>query len=333
MRAPRIARTSTLALALALLAPGAGRPQDEAPAAAPEPAEGAGTAEGYFEVARERTPLHFAYVRGESGEGASGRLRLVIADRELPEEAVASASALAELSREDAARAVAATFDERGALEEVELHDPRLPKGVALRELARFVREGRGDARLEGRLLLDGEGTTFTAWFSAPIVRRTVVVAAPQEPAAEGEEASGDAAPEAASGPQSLAAALESGDAEAVVRLLAAGADPDERADRASLTPLMTAAGGACTECVAALIAGGARVTARTSSGYSALAHAVFSGRVDNVRLLLANGADARRDAEMLLKICDEKGFAEIRQLLVEAVASPAAAPKLDSAP
>lgn len=331
MRAPRIGWTSTLALAFALLAPGAARPQDDPPA--PAPAEGAGTAEGYLEVARERTPLHFAYVRGESGEGASGRLRLVIADRELPEEAVASAAALAELTREDAARAVAATFDERGALEEVELHDFRLPKGVALRDLARFVREGRGDARLEGRLLLDGEGTTFTASFSALIVRREVVAVVPREVAEGGEGASGDEATEIAPGPQSLAAALESGDVEAIVRLLAAGADPDARPDRASLTPLMTAAGGACTECVAALIAGGAKVTARTSSGYSALANAVFSGHVDNVRLLLANGADARRDAEMLLEMCDEKGLAEIRQLLVEAVASPTAAPRLDSAP
>lgn len=323
-------RSPAVTLVLALAAWGAAVGQEEA---ATPPAEGAGTAEGWFEVARERTPLRFAYVRGESGEGASGRLRLVIADRELPEEGVATAAGLAELARADAARAVAATFDQRGALEEIELHDSRLPSGVSLRDLARFVREGGGDARLEGRLLLDGEGSTFTALFSAPIVRREAVPAAPEKAAGEGEGASGDEGAEVASGPQSLAAALESEDAEAVVRLLAAGADPDERADRASLTPLMTAAGGACTQCVAALIAGGAKVTARTSSGYSALANAVYSGRADNVRLLLAHGADARRDAEMLLEMCDDKGFAEICRLLSEALAAPPAQQELDSAP
>jgi hypothetical protein len=52
--------------------------------------------------------------------------------------------------------------------------------------------------------------------------------------------------------------------------------------------------------------------------------NAVFAGRIENVRRLIAAGADVARDREALLKMAREKGFAEIAALIERA---PATAP------
>ncbi len=131
-----------------------------------------GGAEGWLEVARERTTLRYAYVLGESGDGASGELRVVLADRELTEEALASAAERDALAARDEARSLVAGLPGDGGEIEVWFHHPRLPRGISLRGLAHFVPESESVARLEGRLVLSGEGTNFEAWFSAPILRR-----------------------------------------------------------------------------------------------------------------------------------------------------------------
>ncbi|MEO8197917.1 MAG: hypothetical protein ABI689_14470, partial [Thermoanaerobaculia bacterium] len=139
-----------------------------------------GSAEGWLEVARERTVLRYAYVLGESGDGASGELLVVLADRELPETALASAALRDDLAAADEVRSLVARIPESiggptgqagpGEIE-VWFHHPRLPHGISLRGLAHFVRETETAARLEGRLVLGGEGTNLEAWFSAPILR------------------------------------------------------------------------------------------------------------------------------------------------------------------
>ncbi len=296
----------------------------------PPEAEGAGTAEGYLEVARQRTELHYAYVRGESGDGASDRLSVVLSDRELDAEAVADASTRDAMAHGGQLVALTAMLDDSGAVTEVLLHHPRLPAALSLRGLAKFVREGAGTDRLEGRLVLGGEGTTFSAWFGAPIVREPAGGGGGGSEAARGTEdddgqasdAEGDE--EGVQRPATLAAAVEAGDARGIRRLLSLGAQPDERADRAALTPLMVAAGGDCLDCTTALLEGGANVKTRTSSGYSALMAAVAAGKAEQVRALLAAGADAKRDAATLLTICDEKGLAEIRDLVRKAAEAPA---------
>jgi ankyrin repeat protein len=70
---------------------------------------------------------------------------------------------------------------------------------------------------------------------------------------------------------------------------------------------------------VEGLLAAGANPKLRTSSGFTALHHAVFEGRIENVRLLVAAGADVARDRESLLRIAGEKGHAEIAALLAPA--------------
>jgi ankyrin repeat protein len=107
-----------------------------------------------------------------------------------------------------------------------------------------------------------------------------------------------------------------------VRRLIEAGATVDFRADRAAMTALMIAGGRESIEVLDALLAGGANPKLRSSSGFTALMHAVFEGRTENVRRLIAAGADAARDRETLLRMAREKGHAEIAALL-EAVPAP----------
>ncbi|MEO7795820.1 MAG: hypothetical protein ABIV06_13710, partial [Thermoanaerobaculia bacterium] len=157
----------------------------EKPPAVEATAEGGGSAEGWLEVARERTVLRYAWVLGESGDGASGELLVVLTDRALPEAALASAALRDDLAAADEVRSLVARIPEgigsqgsQGSQErpagpagpgeiEVWLHHPLLPRGISLRGLAHFVRETETAARLEGRLVLGGEGTNFEAWFSA----------------------------------------------------------------------------------------------------------------------------------------------------------------------
>lgn len=326
----------------ALLASGAAPAQETPSAAAVE----AGTAQGWLEVARERTELHYAWVLGESGDGASGQLLVVLADRRLPDEALASAGVRDELAAADEARAIVARVPEGAGEVEVWFHHPRLPRGLSLRGLAHFVRESETAVRLDGRLVLGGEGTTFEAWFSAPIVRgetatwpeieaeaRTIPPARAFEEVLRDGDAEEIAAALAAqpdlthvgtSGMSALSLAADAGNAVAIELLLAAGAPVDARADRAAMTALMLAAGRENPQAVAALLAAGANPKLRTSSGFTALMHAVLENRLENARLLVAAGADLDRDRETLLKLASEKGYAEMVVLLA---ASTAAAP------
>jgi hypothetical protein len=322
-----------------------------APLAAQEPSSGAaaGTADGWLEVAKERTLLRHAWVFGESGDGASDALRLVIADRELPPEALEDAKLRDELAAGDRARSLVADLPGEGAEIELFLHHPRLPRGVSLRGLAKFVPESVTAARLEGRLILPGP-TAVEVWFSAPIERRdraqTLADApSPDRPALslddairDGGEEALDLALEAAvasgsgldavsgAGLPPLAIAADAGNLYAVRQLLAAGAAVDFRTDRAAMTALMVAGGRANIEVLEALLAAGANPKLRSSSGFTALMHAVIEGRTENARRLIAAGADVARDRDTLLKLASEKANAEMVLLLESASAAPAAA-------
>ena len=311
----------------------------------PAPATGeGGTAEGWLEVARERTELRYAWVLGEVGDGASGELLVVLADRPLPEAALASAARRDELAAADEVRSIVARIPEATGEIEVWFHHPRLPRGISLRGLAHFVRESESAARLEGRLVLSGEGTPFEAWFSAPIVRgetatwpeieaeaRTVPPPRAFEEVlrdgdAEEIAAALDAQPDltrvGTSGQSALAIAADAGNAVAIELVLAAGAPVDARADRAAMTALMLAAGRENPQAVETLLAAGANPKLRTSSGFTALMHAVLENRLENARQLIAAGADLDRDRETLVKLATDKGYAEMVVLLAASEAA-----------
>jgi ankyrin repeat protein len=96
------------------------------------------------------------------------------------------------------------------------------------------------------------------------------------------------------------AAALEdavaSGDEFAVMRLLDAGADPNQRS-REGLTPLMLASRGGHLPIATLLLGAGVPVDAATAQGHTALLYAALQGHLSTVELLLARGADARAEA------------------------------------
>jgi hypothetical protein len=315
-----------------------------------------GTAEGWLEVARERTVLRFAYVLGESGDGASGELRVVLADRELTAEALESAAVRDALAARDEVRSLVAGLPGDAGGIEVWFHHPRLPRGISLRGLAHFTPESESVARLEGRLVLSGEGTNFEAWFSAPIVRRETggwpeIAAAARTlpPARSFEEVLRDGSGEeidaalalspdlekvggirgtggtgGSGGMSALAIAADAGNLAAIPRLLTAGAAPDYRADRSAMSPLMLAAGRAKPEVVQALLAAGANPKLRTSSGFTPLYHAVLESQVENARLLVEAGADLARDRDLLLSTARGKGDVAMTSFLESAQPPPA---------
>ena len=124
------------------------------------------------------------------------------------------------------------------------------------------------------------------------------------------------------SGQSALAIAADAGNAVAIEQLLAAGAPVDARADRAAMTALMLAAGRENPQAVAALLAAGANPKLRTSSGFTALMHAVLENRLENARQLIAAGADLDRDRETLVKLASDKGYAEMVVLLAASEAA-----------
>ena len=89
-----------------------------------------------------------------------------------------------------------------------------------------------------------------------------------------------------------LIAAARSGDTRAIVKLLASGADINERWGVNGWTPLMHAIHKNQKASVAALLAGGADPNARGNGGITALMMAAGYGYADIVRLLLDKGAD-----------------------------------------
>ncbi|MEW1549195.1 ankyrin repeat domain-containing protein [Streptomyces tsukubensis] len=86
-------------------------------------------------------------------------------------------------------------------------------------------------------------------------------------------------------------AAVLLGDVRLVRPLLAAGADPERTGGDGAL-PLCGAAVHGGTEVVMALLAAGARPDGRESDGWTPLAWAVRGGHVPVVRILLEHGAD-----------------------------------------
>ena len=111
-----------------------------------------------------------------------------------------------------------------------------------------------------------------------------------------------------------LHAAAEAGSVECVKLLLAKKADVNARTDRFMDTPLMLACGEFSggghdgLECARLLIAKGAHVNAQTSWLQTPLMFAASFGRVETVKLLLAEGADAT--------IMDEKGKTALTDIL-----------------
>ena len=91
-----------------------------------------------------------------------------------------------------------------------------------------------------------------------------------------------------------LWAAAQSGNAEAIAQHLANGADPD-LPDAAGLTALTWAALLGQADAAAALLDRGADIHAADSDGYTALHLAAFMGEADAARLLIENGADIHR--------------------------------------
>jgi hypothetical protein len=89
-----------------------------------------------------------------------------------------------------------------------------------------------------------------------------------------------------------LIGAARSGDAQAIARLLAHGADANQRWGVNGWTPLMHAIHKNQQASVEALLSGGADVNARGNQGITALMMAAGYGYADIVQLLLDKGAD-----------------------------------------
>jgi len=88
--------------------------------------------------------------------------------------------------------------------------------------------------------------------------------------------------------------AVRRGDRDARLQLLAAGADPNVQPERGS-TPFMMAMAKPSAVCAQALIDAGADIHAVNAAGENTLSHAVYSGNLDMVKLLIAKGVDPDR--------------------------------------
>ncbi len=118
-----------------------------------------------------------------------------------------------------------------------------------------------------------------------------------------------------------LHASADAGDADALRRLLEAGADVDERCAEGA-TSLMHAAARGSVETVKALLDAKAGVNARNANGVTALMTAALMGRAEAVSALLGAGADpnlkAKSGAEAL-SLAEAAGHADIAVLLKKA--------------
>ena len=117
-----------------------------------------------------------------------------------------------------------------------------------------------------------------TLWLSAKAIQSRVQRQAQHPPQAERPD---------------LWTAVTQGDADAVSRILAGGADPNARHPQLGSTPLTAAALLGHTRIVTSLLDGGAQVNGRNSDGGTALHAAAFLGRAEAAELLLARGAEA----------------------------------------
>ena len=119
----------------------------------------------------------------------------------------------------------------------------------------------------------------------------------------------------------SLLDAVETGDRDAALAALEAGADPNER-DRDGATPLMWAAYHGDAELVRRLLDAGAKVDERNVFGTFALAEASIIGSAPVIELLLAAGADpnARNpEGETPLMAVARAGNVDAARLLLDA--------------
>ncbi len=123
-----------------------------------------------------------------------------------------------------------------------------------------------------------------------------------------------------------LARAAESGDRPQIVRLLAEGADPNVL-DAGGQTPLMRAVNSGHFKLVGVLVTRGADSELRdTSSGRTALLHAIHGRQMDAARALLNSGADpntASADGRTPLMMAASYGYQRITRLLLERGADP----------
>jgi hypothetical protein len=104
-----------------------------------------------------------------------------------------------------------------------------------------------------------------------------------------------------------------------VTRMLAGGADPNERTQNGR-TAIMSAAGAGYADVVKALIEAGADVNAKDNDGDTALHDTALQGRAELARLLIGAGADVNapnNSGETPLMLAARKGFADyVRTLL-----------------
>jgi uncharacterized protein len=84
--------------------------------------------------------------------------------------------------------------------------------------------------------------------------------------------------------------AAQAGDAAAILRLIEAGTDPNQKGDGGE-RPLMRAAANGATAALEALLDRGAEIDAVTDAGNTALMFAAARGQLDAVRLLIGRGA------------------------------------------
>ena len=119
--------------------------------------------------------------------------------------------------------------------------------------------------------------------------------------------------------------ASEEGDAALVARLIASGADAEERTTHGGETPLMRAAARGYEDVVRVLLDAGADACARRADGFTPLILAVFFGHEAVVRLLVERGADASARTDLgttAARWADSRGFASMALVLREAEAS-----------
>jgi len=105
--------------------------------------------------------------------------------------------------------------------------------------------------------------------------------------------------------------------------VLKKGADP-HIADGVGVTPLMLASGNASPMLVSKLLDRGTDTLARNVNGSTALHYAASAGRVENIKLLLAHGADpkvADKKGETPRRQAKLQGYADIEELLKTAEA------------